>query len=67
MQRSLFDFFPDYLGAITRLRSIFYPIVAEYRYKKRRVKYQEPTVWMITGIINYKILPEDISICTSGQ
>jgi len=44
MQRSLFDFFPDYLGAITRLRSIFYPIVAEYRYKKRRVKYQEPTV-----------------------
>jgi hypothetical protein len=32
------------VGAINRLRSIVYPIVAEYRHKKRGVKYQEPTV-----------------------
>ncbi len=32
------------VGAINRLRSIVYPIVAEYRHQKRGVKYQEPTV-----------------------
>ncbi len=32
------------VGAINRLRSIVYPIVAEYRHKKRGVKYQEPSV-----------------------
>ncbi len=31
------------VGAINRLRSIVYPIVAEYRLNKRGVKYQEPT------------------------
>jgi hypothetical protein len=31
------------VGAINRLRSIVYPIVAEYRLKQRGVKYQEPT------------------------
>ncbi|MDF5717074.1 MAG: catalase [Rhizonema sp. NSF051] len=31
------------VGAINRLRSIVYPIVAEYRLQKRGVKYQEPT------------------------
>ncbi|ARV58602.1 catalase [Nostocales cyanobacterium HT-58-2] len=32
------------IGAINRLRSIVYPIVADYRHKRRGVKYQEPTV-----------------------
>lgn len=32
------------VGAINRLRSIVYPIVADDRHKKRGVKYQEPTV-----------------------
>ncbi len=32
------------VGAINRLRSIVYPIVAESRHNKRGVKYQEPTV-----------------------
>lgn len=32
------------VGAINRLRGIVYPIVAEYRHKKRGVKYVEPTV-----------------------
>ncbi|MBW4608807.1 MAG: catalase [Hassallia sp. WJT32-NPBG1] len=32
------------VGAINRLRNIAYPIVADYRHKKRGVKYQEPTV-----------------------
>lgn len=32
------------VGAINRLRSIVYPIVADYRHKRRGVKYQEPTV-----------------------
>jgi len=31
------------VGAINRLRSIVYPVVAEYRLEKRGVKYQEPT------------------------
>ncbi|MBO3459697.1 catalase [Aetokthonos hydrillicola Thurmond2011] len=31
------------VGAINRLRSIVYPIVAEYRLNRRGVKYQEPT------------------------
>jgi catalase len=31
------------IGAINRLRSIVYPIVADYRHKRRGVKYQEPT------------------------
>jgi hypothetical protein len=32
------------VGAINRLRSIVYPIVANNRHEKRGVKYQEPTV-----------------------
>ncbi|GAX34930.1 catalase [Nodularia sp. NIES-3585] len=32
------------VGAINRLRGLVYPIVAEYRHKKRGIKYQEPTV-----------------------
>lgn len=32
------------IGAINRLRSIVYPIVANDRHQKRGVKYQEPTV-----------------------
>ncbi|MDZ8237184.1 catalase [Nostoc sp. ChiQUE01b] len=32
------------VGAINRLRSIIYPIVANDRHEKRGVKYQEPTV-----------------------
>lgn len=32
------------VGAINRLRSIIYPIVANNRHEKRGVKYQEPTV-----------------------
>ncbi|MEH2174666.1 hypothetical protein [Nostoc sp.] len=32
------------VGAINRLRSIVYPIVANDRHQKRGVKYQEPTV-----------------------
>jgi hypothetical protein len=32
------------VGAINRLRSIVYPIVANNRHQKRGVKYQEPTV-----------------------
>ncbi|GAX40349.1 hypothetical protein NIES4075_13130 [Tolypothrix sp. NIES-4075] len=32
------------VGAINRLRSIVYPIVADNRHEKRGVKYQEPTV-----------------------
>jgi hypothetical protein len=32
------------VGAINRLRSIVYPIVADSRHEKRGVKYQEPTV-----------------------
>ncbi|WP_460204713.1 catalase family protein [Scytonema sp. NUACC21] len=32
------------VGAINRLRGVVYPVVAEYRHKKRGVKYQEPTV-----------------------
>jgi hypothetical protein len=31
------------VGAINRLRNIVYPIVANYRHKKRGVEYQEPT------------------------
>lgn len=31
------------VGALNRLRKIVYPIVAEYRHKKRGVNYQEPT------------------------
>ncbi|MCA1994409.1 MAG: catalase [Coleofasciculus sp. S288] len=31
------------VGALNRLRSIVYPIVAEYRHQKRGLKYQEPT------------------------
>jgi len=31
------------VGAINRLRSIVYPIVANYRYNKRGIVYQEPT------------------------
>jgi hypothetical protein len=30
------------VGALNRLRSVVYPIVAEYRHKKRNVNYQEP-------------------------
>ncbi|WP_414527526.1 catalase [Nodularia chucula] len=32
------------IGAINRLRGVVYPIVAEYRHKKRGIKYQEPTI-----------------------
>ena len=32
------------VGALNRLRSIVYPIVAEYRHQKRGIEYQEPTV-----------------------
>ena len=31
------------VGALNRLRSIVYPIVAEYRHQKRGINYQEPT------------------------
>ena len=31
------------VGALNRLRSVVYPIVAEYRHRKRGIKYQEPT------------------------
>ena len=32
------------VGALNRLRSVVYPIVAEYRHQKRGIEYQEPTV-----------------------
>ncbi len=32
------------IGALNRLRSVVYPIVAEYRHQKRGLVYQEPTV-----------------------
>lgn len=31
------------VGALNRLRSFVYPIVANYRHQKRGVNYQEPT------------------------
>ena len=31
------------VGALNRLRSVVYPIVAEYRHQKRGIDYQEPT------------------------
>ena len=32
------------VGALNRLRSVVYPIVAEYRHQKRGLEYQEPTL-----------------------
>ncbi|NEU73342.1 catalase [Hassallia byssoidea VB512170] len=32
------------IGALNRLRSVIYPVVAEYRHQKRGLVYQEPTV-----------------------
>ena len=31
------------VGALNRLRSIIYPVVASYRHQKRNLVYQEPT------------------------